>query len=331
MHSRSIVALCLPVLLATHASAAKLVLSGADFHAAIEGNHYFQNSATSIEGQGGPGVGCLVASVDLPRGAILQNMRVRYLDADPTYDFSLDLKRKRLGNSVPSETMTFIDTAGSSAGILEQDGSPVTLPVIDDAYIYYLSTDYDCLDSTDQRIYAVTFEYQQPIFADGFESGDTNAWGSPPSLLRSEWLTGADFRGSYSGWYSHFYPELGAFTQPVDGLGNPIPCGIAPVELPHGATVNGFIGYIYDDRSDRGLTVELRRARMASAVAPTVMAADSSSGNGGWQLVSDFSVGSAVIDNASFWYYLTACITGGNSVGSNDILTQAVQIAYTLP
>ena len=331
MRFRSIVALCLPVLLATPASAAKLVLSGADFHAAVEGDHYFLNSTASIEGQGGPGLGCLIASVDLPNGAILQNMRVRYLDADPTDDFSLDLKRKRLGNSVPAVTVTYLDTAGWNPGILEEDGSPVTLPLIDDAYSYYLSTDFNCLDSTGQRIYTVTFEYQQVIFADGFESGNTAAWASPPSLVRSQLLNGADFRGSHSGWYARFNPELGTFTQPVDGLANPIPCGFAPAELPHGATVNGIIGWVYDGRTDRGLTVELRRAPMASAVMSTVMAADSSSGNGGWQLVSDFSVGSAVVDNASYWYYLTACVTGGNSIGSNDILTQAVEIAYTLP
>lgn len=327
MRSQSIAALFLPIVMAAPATAAKLVLGGADFHATTNDNHYFLIPTGSIEAQGGPGGGCLIASVDLPDGAILQKMTVRYLDADASYNFSLDLKRKRRGNGVPASTVTYLDTTGWSAGILEEEGSPVTVPKVDDAYVYYLTTAYNCLDSAAQRIYTVTFDYLDPIFADDFESGNTNAWGVPPSSLHDEWLTGADFRTAHTAWDWSFDSELGTFTQ----TGDIAFCAIGPVELPHGATVNGFLANVYDNRSDRGLTLEVRRAPMASSVVSTVMASGSSSGNGGWQIVSDLSVGSAVVDNSSFWYYLAACVTGGTTIGTDEILTQAVQIIYTLP
>ncbi len=43
-------------------------------------------------------------------------------------------------------------------------------------YAYYVTT---CLNYADHRLYSVCIYYQAPLFADGFESGDTTAWPYP--------------------------------------------------------------------------------------------------------------------------------------------------------
>ena len=321
------------VLPASPLLATRVVLSGADFHTVDEGGQYYEVADGSIVGHGGPGGTCLVAGVDLPDGAMLSNMRVRYLDNANT-DFSLDLLRKRRGNGVSAAPVAFLDTSGASASVQEANAIwDITSPV-DGVYAYYLSTRVNCLDSASHRIYAVTIDYVDPIFADGFESGNTNAWGSPPSNLRWKLVSGPQFRNGMSGFGdpdrgSVINPDLGTFEQPnASGFANF--CGIAPVELPDGVTVTGFIANVYDGRVDRGLTLTLRGKLMGSSSSASVLATASTSASTGWQLLTDLTA-STVVNNSQRWYYIDVCTTGGIDVGLGDLQTQTVQILYTLP
>ena len=312
--------------------AARLVLSGADFHTVDGSGQYVEVADGSIVGHGGPGGTCLVAGVDLPDGAILTNMRVRYLDNDAT-NFSLDLLRKRRGNSTLAASVAFVDTSGASASVQEANATWIITAPVNAVFTYYLSTRVNCLDSASHRIYAVTIDYVDPIFADGFESGDTTAWGTTPSSLRWKLVSGPQFRPEsevpgYSEWGWLINPDLGTYEERNStGFSG---CGIAPVELPDGVTVNGFIANVYDGRTDRGLTLTLRGKLMSSSGAASVVATASTSPSTGWQMIADLGA-SHVINNSQRWYYLDICVTGGTTVDLGDLQTQAVQILYRLP
>lgn len=109
------------------------------------------------------------------------------------------------------------------------------------------------------------------------------------------------------------------------------PCGIAPLELPLGAALTGFLANLYDSRADRGLTLELLRSPINSMVVPTVLASTSTAATTGLQLRSDLSVTDPVVDNDSFWYHFRLCVTGGNNVAAGELGAQAIQVLYTLP
>ena len=321
------------VLSASPLLADRLVLSGADFHTVVPSGQYFEEADGSIVGHGGAEGTCVVAGVDLPDGAILMNVRMRYLDNAAT-EFSLDLLRKRRGNGVPAESVAYIDTSGASASVQETNATWVLTSSVDDNYIYYLSTRVNCLDAATHRIFAVSIDYLAPIFADDFESGNTNAWGGTPSNLRWKQVSGPQFRDGFDGPVNSGHswlidPDLGTFEQP-NTTGDANFCGIAPVELPDGVTVTGFIANVYDGRVDRGLTLTLRGKLMGSSSSASVLATASTSPSTGWQLLSDLTA-STVINNSQRWYYLDLCATGGTTVALGDLQIQAVQILYTLP
>jgi len=312
-------------------AAARIMISGADFHSFDTDGFTFSPTWAAALGDNSS-AGCMVAPLNLRHGSVLRSMRVRYVDDQIPEEFSLDFRRKGIANLVSSTSESYIDTLGASPSVQDVLATSFLHAVVDNAFIYYLSTDFDCLEGLNERIELVTIEIDIPIFADGFESGDFDDWGQTPSKLRTAWLSGASFRGSLSNldWDWDFDPALGTFSQP-NALDLPIPCGIAPLELPHGSTVTGLLANLYDIRSDRNLAIEIRRSPIATTAAATAMASAATNGSTGWELESDFTISNAVIDNDSYWYYVTSCVVGGNTLGSGQLLTQAIQVLYTLP
>ncbi len=328
---RPAIFLLLATLLPLPASAVVLVVGAPEFHNADGSGHTLAEFAGWI--QKGGGSGDLVAPVELPRGAVLKSMSAWIGDSEASGDFKIQLLAKRRGNSVPAEQVarvfsTGIDPAGQQYVIdMKLFGR-----IVSDQYVYYLSTADDVLDSTVQRIYSVQIEYTLALFADGFESGDTSAWGATPPTYLSKWISGASFSSGakdYS-WPWVFNAALGTFSLPNSTDSTP-PCGVAPLELPHGATVLGFLANLYDNRSDRGITLRLRRSAINSLVVSSEMAVASTSGSSGWQSRSDLSVTDPVIDNDNFWYYFELCMTGGTTVAANELAAQAVQVFYSAP
>jgi len=308
-----------------------LVVSAADFHNADGSGVTFTDFSGWI--QKGGGSGNLVAPVELPKGAVILEMTAWLGDSEAGGDFAVQLLRKRRGNSVPAAPISGASSAGiDPAGQQFVIGSAPANPIVDENFIYYLSTASDVMDTTSQRLYSVQIYYRLSIFADGFESGDTSAWGTTPPIYLSKWISSASFSSGDKGsaWPWVFDSALGTWSQPNAANSTP-PCGVAPLELPHGATVAGFLANLHDVRADRGLTLSLRRSPVNSLVVSSVMAAASTSGSSGWQLRSDLSVTDPVIDNDSYWYYFELCMTGGNTVGSGELAAQAIQVLYTAP
>jgi hypothetical protein len=318
-------------LLASPAGGELLVVSAADFHNADGSGHTFTDFSGWI--QKGGGSGYLIAPVALPEGAVVTEVSGYLGDSWDDGDFAVELLRKRRGNSVPAEQVARIVSTGiAPAGQVLVTAAAPTHPVVDDLYVYYLSTASDLLDWTTQRLYSILIEYQLALFADGFESGDTSAWGAPPPALSSRWISAASFSPAAKSfdWPWAFDSALGTYSLPNASDSTP-PCSIAPLELPHGATIAGFLANLYDVRSDRGLTLSLRRSPINSLVVSAVLAAASTSGSGGWQLRSDLTVVDAVVDNDGFWYYFELCMTGGTTVAAGELAAQAIQVIHSLP
>lgn len=321
----------LAALLGPAADAEIVVVSAADFHNADGSGHTFTDFSGWIHK--GSGSGHLIAPIDLPNGALITQFGGFLGDSEPSGDFTVELLRKRRGNAVPATQIASIGSAGipTTGQVLRVD-TTLDDALVDDAYVYYLSTASDPLDTTAQRLYSILVEYQLPLFSDDFESGDLSAWGAPPPAFVSAWLSGASFSSAAKtpAWPWIFDSALGTYSLP-NASGSTPPCGVAPLELPHGATVAGFLANLYDVRADRGLTLNLRRSPINSLVVSSVMATASTSGTSGWQLRSDLSVVDAVVDNDSYWYYFELCMTGGNTVAAGELAVQAVQLLYSLP
>jgi len=334
MRSRTIpLLLTLTALLASPAGAGVVVVSAADFHNGDGSGHTFTDFSGWI--QKGGGSGYLIAPVELPAGVQITSLGSWLGDSEPGGDFAIQLLRKRRGNSVPAEQIARIDTFGiDPAGQQPVDDAFPEHVIVDDAYVYYLSTASDLLDTTSQRIYTVHVHYLPfvGIFSDDFESGDTSSWGVPPPIFLTKWISAASFSPADKSpsWPWVFDSALGTYSLP-NSSGSTPPCSVAPLELPHGATVAGFLANLYDVRSDRGLTLNLRRSPINSLVVSSVMATASTSGGGGWQLRSDLSVTDAVVDNDSYWYYFELCTTGGNTVAAGQLAVQAIQLLYSAP
>ncbi|MCB9378570.1 MAG: hypothetical protein H6511_07380 [Holophagales bacterium] len=325
--------LFLSTILASPSGAAVLVVSAADFHNGDGSGHAFTDFSGWI--QKGGGTGYLIAPVALPDGVAITSVSAWLGDSEPTGDFAIQLLRKRRGNSVPSEEVARVDTAGidPSGQQLVTAAAPVHA-IVDDNYLYYLSTVSNPLDTTSQRLYSVQVNYLPlvGIFSDDFESGDTSAWGAAPPAFLTKWISAASFSpgAKTPSWPWVFDSALGTYSLP-NATGSTPPCGVAPLELPHGATVAGFLANLYDSRADRGLTLNLRRSPINSMVVSSVMASASTSSGASWQLRSDLSVTDPVIDNDSFWYYFELCMTGGITVSAGQLAVQAVQVLYSAP
>jgi len=323
--------LCLAPLLSAPLHPEILVVSAADFHNADGSGVTFTEFSSWI--QKGGGSGHLIAPIDLPDGALITQFGGFLGDSEAGGDFAVELLRKRRGNSVAAQQIARVSSAGiPTAGQVLIVDTTLANTTVDDIYVYYLSTSSDLLDTTSQRLYSILLEYTIALFADGFESGDTSAWGAPPPAFRSKWLSGASFSSADKGfsWPWEFDAALGTFSLPNDTGATP-PCGVAPLELPHGATIAGFLANLHDVRADRGLTLSLRRSPIASMVVSSVLATASTSGSGGWQLRSDLSVADAVVDNDSYWYYFELCMTGGTTVAAGELAVQAIQVLHSLP
>jgi hypothetical protein len=307
----------------------QLVVGAADFHARKSEGHFFDSNGWVEGSLEGGGDGCLVASVPLPHDALVSQVLLQVYDNRSVEDFRIDLKRKRRGNSVPAEVVAGASTAGASTSHLQ-----IAVPIaggghlVQDAFVYFLSTESNCLDGSDHRIYAVRITYQLALFADGFESGDTAEWSAPPPIVFSEWASGIDFKS-----YRH-YPwtidSILAMFWIENGSGTD-PCAVARLELPHGATVAGFLANLWDSRGDSGISLNLRRKSMANSTTPGVMASTATTGSNGWHLVSDFTVANATIDNDTYWYWLDLCITGNDNIATAELGVQSVQVLYSLP
>lgn len=309
--------------------AAQLVVGAAEFHARKEEGHFFDSSGFVEGSLAEDGDGCLVAPVRLPYAALATRLTLQFYDDRTDGDFRIELRRKRRGNSVPAEIVAGGSTSGASGNFIT-----LVVPIagghrVSDTFVYFLSTEADCTEGPDHRIYAVRIDYEAPVFSDDFESGDLSAWSAPPPTVFSSWTSGIEFQnGDLAPWT--IATTLATFWFEY-GFGGTAPCAWGPVELPHGAVVQGLLSNLYDVRGDRDLALTLRRAPMAGGGASSTLLATSTTGSAGWQLRSDLTADNGTIDNDTYWYWLDLCPVGGQTAQAAELGVQSVQVLYTTP
>ena len=119
--------------------------------------------------------GCIQAPVYLPPFARIYQVWASIIDNDGSYNASIWLTRSSNLTPGDSTDMSTISTSGSLASIQSLSDSSIDEPiVILPDYSYFVST---CLASENLKLYSVRiWYYEDVVFVDGFERGDTSAW-----------------------------------------------------------------------------------------------------------------------------------------------------------
>lgn len=123
--------------------------------------------------------GCVQAPVYLPYGATVTEVHASVIDNDDANNIFISLLRRSNYDHNAVDEMAFMQSTGQSSSVTTIGDLAVSNPFIDfPQYSYYLTT---CLASSTTRLYSVRVYFLQPLFADGFESGETWVWSSNPS------------------------------------------------------------------------------------------------------------------------------------------------------
>jgi len=142
--------------------------------------------------------------------------------------------------------------------------------------------------------------YDEASFRDHLETENLTT-ADPPLIVPA-----ADFNGD-GGTMDTFFPFSSGYIQ-----GSSSDCLLAPVYLPDGAIVNNLFAYLYDDDlSDIFMT--LYRTNNGTVGGAEVMASINTTGEStSIQIPGDSSVTHDIVDNRSYSYYLTACLSSGD-------------------
>lgn len=136
-----------------------------DYYFTFGGGYLYQSGADTA---------CFMVPLYLPDGTEISSMGVSAYDSSSGWDLTVSMSRT-LRSAATSEIMASATTTGSSGKQFPVDDT-ILNPTIDNSfYIYRLQTCIGGDTGTDLRIYAVRIDTIL-IFADDFESGNTNAW-----------------------------------------------------------------------------------------------------------------------------------------------------------
>jgi len=137
-----------------------------DYYFLFSGGYLYQSSADTA---------CFMAPLYLPDGSNIFSMGVSAYDSSSGADLTVSMSRTRWSDAT-SEIMASASTTGTSGKQFPIDYA-ISNPTIDNgSYIYRLQTCLAGGSSSSLRIYAVRIETISLIFADGFDSGNTDAW-----------------------------------------------------------------------------------------------------------------------------------------------------------
>jgi hypothetical protein len=223
------------------------------------------------------GDGCIQAPVSLPQGAVVHAFWASVLDEDDTADALITLDRISNLEYQHGDEMAYVETSGSGASIQNLSDfsishQDVKLP----DYGYFVKT---CLPSTDVKLYGVRVYYADiHLFSDGFELGDLSAWSAASGLKRTPARTrqpapppiatfpSAEQRAMYSKQLKAYGSPLTIAPAEFNSTGSQpgairilassgflygddtnSALMVAPVYLPHGATIESFWARVRDD------------------------------------------------------------------------------------
>lgn len=120
----------------------------------------------------GSGTACLKAPVYLPHGVTVHSVYA-FLYDNAAGNVLVNLRRVDVFSGA-SDVMAYLGTSSDSTTIQTSRDITINHPETSyPTYAYYLTT---CLNYADHRLYAVSIYFWEPLFADGFESGNTTVW-----------------------------------------------------------------------------------------------------------------------------------------------------------
>lgn len=107
---------------------------------------------------------------------------------------------------------------------------------------------------------------------------------------------------------------------------------LAPVNLPHGAVITGFTGYLYDNSSSGSIALQFIRQSLDGSGAINAVVASVSTGalnnSATTRTLNATSISLPNVDNANYAYFLFAFFTSSDGTGT-DLRNAAARIQYT--
>ena len=104
---------------------------------------------------------------------------------------------------------------------------------------------------------------------------------------------------------------------------------VAPVHLPHGATVTQVTFYGYD-LHDTNVKITLKRQKFYSGGTSVNLASHTSATNTGEYNAVESSISFATVDNSQYTYYVKVTLVGGTWHSAGELAVNAVVIEYSL-
>ena len=132
----------------------------------------------------------------------------------------------------------------------------------------------------------------------------------PASAFSLDANAGSDYYFTFGGGY--LYPQ-----------GSGTDCFMAPLYMPDREPIYSLIVHAYDSSASNA-TFELRRLRWGTP-SSEIMASVATAGTSGMQHLQDTTVNNPIVNNRSYFYYLTACMPGS---ASTDLRLYGMEIVY---
>jgi hypothetical protein len=136
-------------------------------------SHVFNAFFGSVSGTGSGG-GCVQAPAYLPHGATVTSVWASVVDNDASHDIHITLHRRANRDLYDVADMAALQSSGQSTSLTTPSDSTISSPEVRHPdYSYYITT---CLPTAQTSLYSVRIYYQEALFMDGFESGESWAW-----------------------------------------------------------------------------------------------------------------------------------------------------------
>jgi hypothetical protein len=154
-----------------------LMISATAF--ATKGNYadsqYFNPFSGSLAGTSA-GDGCVQAPVYLPNGARVTDVWASVVDNDGSNDIYVSMYRRSTRSLSDVTLMASLHSSGQSTSVSTPSDVTITSPKVSlPEYAYYVVT---CLPTANTKLISVRIYYEEAIFVDAFECGETWAWSS---------------------------------------------------------------------------------------------------------------------------------------------------------
>jgi len=138
-------------------------------------SQYFNPFSGSLAGTG-TGGGCVQAPVYLPNGARVTDVWASVIDNDGANDINISVFRRSTRSLNDVTLMASLSSSGQSTSVSTPSDVTITSPVVSlPEYAYYVVT---CLPTANTKLISLRIYYEEAIFVDAFECGETWAWSS---------------------------------------------------------------------------------------------------------------------------------------------------------